>query len=153
METWQVYATAVKVLSASFLQKLYTRSYSLIKSWAAGPWCEKRNRNPLDRIILMLRELDIHGRGDVARAACDIMCEPLGGRFAYFPDAETDKGSIDGEAADATIALGDLVQTCRSALADGEVNGQEKAEIIESLRTVQNELNQMLDVVQSSEKG
>ena len=144
MQSWQVFSYARKILSPGFLQGLYRRSVPLIYSWAASPLNERHDRNPIDRITAMLAELDMRGRGDVSRAAIDIMAKPLGGCFAYFEDAESDKGNIDGEVADVAVALGRLAETCRTAMADGEVNAEERGDILESMRKVYLELGQIM---------
>jgi len=149
MESWQIFSYALDELPSGFLLRLFTRSYPLIQSWAAGPMNEVRHRNPIDRIAIMLAELKKAGRGDVARAAIDIMALPLGGHFTFFENTQSDKGNLDGEATDATIALGRFLETCREALGDDTVSVDELMGILDRLRFVQDELNQIMDVIKS----
>lgn len=150
MESWQVYAYARKTLTPGALQAIYRRSIPLVYGWAAPPTNEIHLRNPIDRIIIMLKELDAAGRDDVARAAIDLMAEPLGGRFEPISKAASDKGSVDGEAADAVVALGKFVEICRKSLKDGHVTKKELGLILEALREVRRELDEIFDVINRS---
>lgn len=75
------------------------------------------------------------------------MAAPLGGRFEPFPVVKSTKGSVDGEAADAAVALGRFISTCREAVKDGSVSIEEQATILESLRIVRQELDEIYDVL------
>jgi len=67
------------------------------------------------------------------------MAAPLGGHFDFFSEAKTDKGSVEGEVADVTISLGRLVEECIASL-PGDLD-----DIMDKLRTVKNELDQLFD--------
>ena len=148
MKSWQIYSYANELSPVGFLQKIYKRSYPLVQSWAANPSTnEVVNRNPIDRITDMLAELKNVGREDVARAAVDIMARPLGGHFAFFKRVKSDKGTLDGEAADASIALGRLLETGRRAIADGAVSREELAEVQDKARLVRRELDEFISII------
>jgi hypothetical protein len=148
MKSWQIFNYAQKLLTPAFLQKHYTRSYSLIQKWAADPCTNSATAdNPIDRITAMLAELDMVGRPDVARAAIDLMARPLGGCFAYKEKAVSDKGTVDGEAGDALVALGELLKMVRKNMADGVTDDVEKQEILEAARKVKRELDELLAVI------
>lgn len=148
IESWQIYHVALKHLSPGYLQKIYTRSTRLIYFWAADPRTTSRTeRNPLDRIRDMLDALDDIGKGDYARAAIDYLAEPLGGRFTDKKQAESDKGTIDGELADICIALGKLGDKAREAVKDGKIDAAEKIQLKEGARTIKREVEQFLDAV------
>lgn len=151
MQSWQIFSYALKTLPKGFLQKLYTRSYNLIQLWAADPaFNDRQARNPIDRITIMLRELDLAGYGHVARAAVDLMAGSMGGCFAPLPGAVSDKGSVDGEAA---VALGELVKKCREAVDDGVVDEAELHGVMEQLRATREEIEQLFDAVRQRRAG
>ena len=100
LQTWQVYHAAHKVLGPK-LSKLYTRSARLVAYWAADPrFCDQVHRNPIDRVGDMLEQLDLLGHGDIARGAVDLLARRLGGGFTETEPSKSDKGTVDGEAAD-----------------------------------------------------
>jgi len=146
MESWQIYHVAHKKLPKGRLQQIYRRSVRLVTYWAANPRdCDVTQRNPLDRIRLMLDELDMAGYGEYARAAIDYMAEPLGGEFAEKTVAVSDKGSVDGEAADLSVAAGTLIGEIRNALEDDRLDTAERIRIKEAARKAVQEIDQLLD--------
>ncbi|WP_319406147.1 hypothetical protein [uncultured Desulfosarcina sp.] len=148
MKTWQIFRAAKKNLPPGVLQSLYTRSSRLIDLWAADPRnCACTARNPIDRIRDMLDAMDTAGDGDYARFAIDYMAEPLGGRFAPFTDGiESDKGTVDGEAVDVTMALSNLVATIRDTMADDRITTAERVRIMQAARIIKDEVDQLLAV-------
>lgn len=146
MQSWQVYHAALKKLPPGMLQNLYRRSSRLIHYWAADPrYCEETKRNPLDRIRDMLDALDAAGAGEFARWAIDYMAAPLSGHFVFNDPATSDKGSIEGEVCDVTIALGKLADEIRFARQDGDIDGQELARIKDYARQLKREVDELLD--------
>ena len=146
IQSWQIYHVARKKLPRGMLQKIYRRSSRLIQYWAADPkYVDKSQRNPRDRIRDMLEQLDLLGFGEYARAAIDYMAEPLGGRFEYIDSATTDKGTIDGELTDITIAFGRLADHLRIATADGTIDPDELITITNAAREMKQEIEQLLD--------
>lgn len=146
MESWQIFFIAHKKLPTGRLQKIYRRSARLVAYWAANPRdCDVTHRNPLDRIRMMLDELNMAGYGEYARAAIDYMAEPLGGEFAEKETSVSDKGSVDGEAADLSVAGGNLINEIRCALEDDLLDTAERIRIKEAARKVIKEVEQILD--------
>jgi len=146
MESWKIYHVAHKKLPSGKLQQIYRRSARLVQYWASDPnYCEENKKNPLDRIRTMLDELDNAGAGDYARAAIDYMAEPLGGCFAEKQAAVSDKGCVDGESVDLTIAGGKLIDEIRFALADDVIDDEERMHIIEYARSLKREVDELLD--------
>lgn len=144
--SWQFYHAAQKVMGRERLSKLYTRSARLVTYWAADPrFVDVRHRNPLDRIRDMIVEMDLLGAGDIARAAIDFLAEPLGGRFVETEPTRSDKGTVDGEAADIAIAAGRLIDNLREALADNSLDAAERIRVKELARVCQSEIDQLLD--------
>lgn len=146
MQSWVIYHVALKRLPPGKLQKIYRRSARLVNYWAADPrYCEETKRNPIDRIQVMLEELDLAGAGDYARAAIDYMAAPLGGHFAFKERAISDKGTIEGEAADITIALGKFVDEVREALADDDISTVERIKIKECAVDVKRQVDELMN--------
>ena len=146
MESWQIYFIAHKKLPQGRLQNIYRRSTRLVAYWAANPRdCDVTHRNPIDRIRIMLDELNMAGYGEYARAAIDYMAEPLDGEFSDKTAAISDKGSVDGEAADLSVASGALVAEIRDALEDDLLNTAERIRIKEAARKAILEIEQLLD--------
>ncbi len=147
MESWQIYFIAHKKLPTGRLQNIYRRSARLVAYWAANPRdCDVTHRNPIDRIRIMLDELNMAGYGEYARAAIDYMAEPLGGEFAEKETSVSDKGSVDGEAVDTSLAASNLIAEIRDALEDDLIDTAERIRIKEAYRKVIKEMEQLLDV-------
>lgn len=145
LQTWQIYHAAHKVLGPE-LSKLYTRSARLVAYWAADPrFTDIQHRNPIDRIGDMLVQLDLRGAGDIARGAVDLLAQRLGGRFTETEPSRSDKGTVDGEAADIAIAAGRLIDNLREALADNALDAAERIRVKELARVCQREIDQLLD--------
>ena len=143
-----IFKIARKKLPAGTVQGIFSRSTRLVDYWAADSrYCEETRRDPIERIRMLLDELDSAGYGDYARAAIDYMSEPLGGRFCDAETAKSDKGTVAGEVMDASICLGSLAQTIDAALADNRISDKEKIEIKGEARRLVVQIEQILDVV------
>ncbi|MBW1730027.1 MAG: hypothetical protein JRH08_00850 [Deltaproteobacteria bacterium] len=155
-QSWEVFSFALHTLGKPALKLIFGKSESMIYSWGTPPTNESHQINPIDRICWMMEALADANRHEIGRAAIDIMAAPLGGHFEYLPGAETDKGTVDGELADSLVALGELADTCRHAVADGRLDSLEREEILEDLREVYLQLAQLLSAIEketSGEKG
>ncbi|KKL95712.1 hypothetical protein LCGC14_1851840 [marine sediment metagenome] len=128
-----------------FLGKIFTQSMRLVYEWAADKNAEYRAKNPLDRVRDVMEGLQIAGQGCHAQNAIDYLSEPLGGEFTGKKRAISDKGTVDGEIADISIAIGDLATEIRAACNDGNIDPDERMKIVCAARKVQNETNQLLD--------
>ena len=147
MKSWQIFKCAHEILPKGAIHNIYRRSTRLVQYWAANPRYAKSLPNPIDHTAALLDELSVFGYGHVARAAIDLMAQPLGGHFQPFAKEKSDKHSLDGEAVDVTVALSKLVETARGALSHGRVERCELTEILEKMRTVKIELDQLFDVL------
>lgn len=144
-ESWRIFKIAKKHLPSGSLQRIYRRSTRLVDMWAANPnHCEITCRNPIDRIRMLLDELDTAGCEEYARAAIDYMAEPLGGHFCSFAEVMPDKGTVDGEIADLFSAGGLFSAKLREALEDGHITSAERIMIKESARKIIKELHEVL---------
>ena len=157
MESWQIFSYAKKVLPVNTVRLIFTRSSkclecwggvardSIDSRWAADPtYCSATERNPIDRVKALITELDRSGYGNVARAAVDIIAEPLGGCFEITKHVHGEKG-VAGEAADTMESLGDLIHKIRGSLSDGKLDKAEKADILDMVRKVKLEIDQLHD--------
>lgn len=166
MDSWQIYHYAKETLPAKIVQHIFSRTTKCIECWtgkkndgtqkkcgtpredidyrwAANPTsCGSIEKNPIDRLRDMLSELKKAGRGDVARAAIDILSEPLGGHFQFNENVSNDK-DVAGEAADTMEALGSLVGKIRESLADGKLDKNEKGEVREMICRLKSEIDQL----------
>ena len=143
-----IFKIARKKLPAGTVQGIFSRSTRLVDYWAADSrYCEETRRNPIERIRMLLDELDSAGYGDYARAAIDYMSEPLGGCFTCTTPSTSDKGTVAGEVMDATICLGNLAKIIEEALADNQISDREKVEIKGEARRMVVQIEQILDVV------
>ncbi|KKN36007.1 hypothetical protein LCGC14_0777840 [marine sediment metagenome] len=141
-----VFAAAKKYLPKGSIQKLFTKSTRLFNMWATDPRTSAIvARNPIDRIRILLNELDDFGQGHVSRAAIDYMAEPLGCHCVEKSGAKSDKGTIDGEVADISIALGNLGSEVREALKNGEIDSDKRRLIVEAARNVKRQVEELLD--------
>lgn len=94
VKSWQFFTGCRRLLGDSCLQKLFKVSLRQIQRWAADPdFAEDTDRNPADRIEVLLSRLMEIGRGDVARAMvsklsitvdCELRCLD-----EVIPDRET----------------------------------------------------------------
>lgn len=165
MESWQIFNYAKKVLPINTIRLTFTRATKCVECWggatrdgidsrwAADPtYCSATERNPIDRVKILLTELDRYGYGHVSRAAVDILAEPLGGHFELNKNINNDK-DVAGEAADAMEALGSLIGIIRESLADGELNKNEKGEVLEQVRRLKSEVDQLYSAACESSQG
>lgn len=156
IKSWQIFHAAKNSLGDVFMNNLYKRSAPLISKWSADPRFASAKgsseRNPLDRIRDMLAALNDAGLEIYARAAVDFLSEPLGGEFSSKKEEKSDKGTVDGELADISIALGNLGAQIREALKDGRIDSVEKIRIKEAARTTKREIEELLDAAGIDEK-
>ncbi len=145
--SWQIFEIAKVHLPKGRLFDIFTQTTRSVYRWAANPRaCAETSRNPIDRIRMLLDEINIAGYGEYARAAIDYMAEPLGGRFTDAGMAVSDKGTVDGEIGDATIAIGRLSEVIRAALEDNEMSSVERIKVKGAARAAMREIEQLLDV-------
>jgi hypothetical protein len=146
IKSWQIFRQAKKKLPKGVLHKIFGKSTRLVDMWSANPsHCEVTARNPLDRLHLLIDELDNAGCEDYARATVDFLSEPLNGQFVPFGDETSDRKDVDGELADLLAAAGEFCARLREVLADGQINTAERIMVKESARNVLKEINQCLD--------
>jgi hypothetical protein len=142
----QIFKIGLKELSDGERHRIFGKSTRYMDMWAADPrFCEVTRRNPLDQLKAFLSALDDHGRADVARAAIEFLAQPVGLRVCSDAAPESDKGSVDGEIADVTRALGRLTLMIESAREDGALETAELIRIKRAAVLLKCECDQLLD--------
>lgn len=140
----QIFKIALHHLPKGRLQKIYTQKTRQIYKWAADPrFCEETARNPIDRVRILLDEINIAGYGDYAREAIDYMAAPLGGRFTDVDPATSDK-DISGEIVDVAVSTGILFNLVRKA-ENGGLDAADRIRIKAAARKAIQEIEQLLD--------
>lgn len=115
LKTWQFFRACRKTLGNSFMQKLYNRGLRQLHRWSADPdFCEDHERNPLDRLKILLARLNEIGREDVALSAVEMLAQAIGCEIcrngeAVVPDQET----IEAECLDDYPALVEFHQAVK----------------------------------------
>lgn len=114
--TWQFYSTCNHVLGMEFMQQLFKRSRTQIYRWAADPDFtaeESSNRNPLDRILVLVSRLRELGRQDVAQSLAARLAHAAGGEFTAAPKPLAHK-PITEEVMDVLPALARYHEVCKN---------------------------------------
>jgi hypothetical protein len=114
--TWQFYSTCNHVLGLDFMQQLFKRSRTQIYRWAADPDFtddSSSNRNPLDRMLVLVSRLCELGRQDVAQSLAARLAHAAGGEFTAQPEIQPHK-SITDEVMDILPALAKYHEVCKN---------------------------------------
>jgi hypothetical protein len=78
IRTHQLYAAAIQSVGMTEMQKLFKRSPTQIYRWARDPdFAEDCERNPLDRMRALLRQLCAAGRVEVAEGAVKLLADAV----------------------------------------------------------------------------
>lgn len=142
----QIFHIARKTLSDGQLHSIFGRTTRYMQMWAADPrYCEVVRRNVLDQVRDFINALDDHGRGDVVRAALEYMVGSLPFKVCDDGGAVSDKGSIDGEIADLTRALGRLATVIEVAREDGVIETDELIRIKRAAGELKRGVDELLD--------
>ena len=104
--SWQFFHACRKVLGDSCIQKIYKRSLRQIYRWSADPtYADQVERNPIDRLKLILEKLCEVGREDIATAGVNMLAEVVGCELRKIDRVEPDQESIEDECLDDYPAL------------------------------------------------
>lgn len=142
----QLFHIINKTLDKGLLHRCFGKSVRYMQMWAADPrCCEVTRRNPFDSAQALFDHLDDHGRIDVVRGALEYMIGNLPLRVVSSDTAISDKGSIDGEIADITRAMGRLATVIEDARADGRIDTTELIRIKREASQLKIEVDQLLD--------
>jgi len=106
LKSWQFFHAARKILGDAFLIKLYSRGKRQIYRWAADPdFTTDHERNPIDRLRVLLSRLCEVGREDVALSGVSMLAEVVGCELKKIEGAEPDGESLEAECLDDYPAL------------------------------------------------
>ena len=101
LKSWQFYHSCRKILGRTFLQKLFQRSQTQIYRWSRDPdFCEDVERNPLDRMQILLERLCEIGREDIAQSAVAMLAHIVGCELRCTDPVHPDKENLEAECLD-----------------------------------------------------
>ncbi len=90
--SWEIMQAMKAAIGASGMQNIFSVGQTQIGRYCRNPeFTADSERNPFDRIRLLLRQADEAGASEAVRAALDFIMEPLGLRVAFVEDAEPDQ--------------------------------------------------------------
>ncbi len=94
MKSWQVFNAARKSLKSKMFAIFGNRTSRMIDYWAQDPaFSAEHKRNPIDRLVMLLRELDQNGMRQVAVSALRLLANAINckviDRNEVVPDKET----------------------------------------------------------------
>jgi hypothetical protein len=117
LKSWQFFLSCKHVLGDVFITSLYNRGARQIYRWSANPDFtsqEGHERNPLDRMQILLERLHERGRTDVALSALALMANAIGYEVIPSTPAIPDKASIEEEMLDDYPSLVKLHNSIRN---------------------------------------
>ena len=107
LETWQVWNALKSILGEAYICKNWKVAPRTLAYWCADPkYVDEVRKNPIDRILEHLKELNIRGRKDIAIACAKLFAEAV---KRDLPPADDeiipDKETIEAECLDDYPAL------------------------------------------------
>jgi len=118
LKTWQFFHSYRKTLGDTFLTKLFNRGSRQILRWAADPdFTTDHERNPLDRMKIILERLSEIGRDDIARGTVSFLAGAIGCELRCLEPAEPDQPTVEAECLDdypAVTRFHDAIRTVES---------------------------------------
>lgn len=100
VETWELMLCARNLLGATTLQKIFQRGQTQINRYCSSPLTEDHQRNPLDRIQIMLSSLCDAGGEEIVRAAVNHLASTIGCRVQEIEALSPDKSTVEEECLD-----------------------------------------------------
>jgi len=101
VETWAMMKAAKDALGATEMQKIFSVGQTQINRYCRNPnFTSDSERNPIDRMRLMLRQMVEQGAEDEARAIVALLCEEIGARPERCQPAEPDRTTLAEECLD-----------------------------------------------------
>jgi len=137
-KTYQMFSACNKILSQVEVGKIFFVGKRSAYLWGANPtYCKSSQRNPIDKIMSLLRSVQEMGRDEVVYGILYYMCDELGYKAYKNEDAvKSDKGSVVMELLDITSAIGELSSNVQEALKDFRVDPEERIELLEKVSAV-----------------
>lgn len=136
LHPWQVFHAANKTLSPGVIAKIFGKA-NVRTAYLYGQdpdFTEQRCKNPLEAIHLMLRQLDLVGRGDVAHCAIAYLQTAL--EDDYLPAVKDLQPTMADEILQDYSAVGRLQELINDGAGLDDVEQAGKAAVEEINRTV-----------------
>lgn len=99
-ESWEMMNFCKEILGVTELQKIFSRGHTQVNRYCMNPKFEDSQRNPLDRIRLLIEKLTKQGQALAARTMLNHLAEPLGCRMQPVEEVVPDKETIEEECLD-----------------------------------------------------
>lgn len=101
VETWAMMKAAKDALGQAEMQKIFSVGQTQINRYCRNPdFTSDSERNPIDRMRLMLRQMIEQGADVEARSIVAVLCDELGLRPERCQIMEPDKDSLESECLD-----------------------------------------------------
>lgn len=98
VESWEMMRDFKQAIGQTEMQKIFSVGQTQISRYCRNPvYTADSERNPLDRLRLLLKEAGEAGATDAVRGALDYIMEPLGLRVMPIIDAEPDQPTTEEE--------------------------------------------------------
>ncbi len=124
LKSWQFFLSCRRILGDTFLTTLYNRGSRQIYRWSSDPDFtspEGFERNPLDRMKILLHRLHERGRSDIALAALSFLSKAIDCQVHPIPIITPDKATIEAEMLDDYPAILRLHEAIRDSEPDEAV--------------------------------
>lgn len=155
LKSWQIFHAIKEEFGKEYLFKLWGfRNARQIYNWCADPReIEGACPNPMDKLQLMLEDLNRIGRRDLALAALRCLARPLGFEVRDPKETVSDKEELALEFLDASTALGEVGRIIQEVLEDGVVDKAEVILIEDAVDKTIDELMQIKDAARKAREG
>jgi hypothetical protein len=131
--TWEFFECSISVLGATWMQKVWSRGYGQLRRWSRDPaFTSDSERNPLDRLKIVLRELREQGHGDVAESSVRMLAHAIGMEVVSTDPPTPEHDTLAEELLDIHPAVVEHALACQ----DGDVGAAEHYER-EAMREIQ----------------
>lgn len=101
VETWEMMQAAKAAIGQTEMQKLFSVGQTQINRYCRNPaFTSDSERNPIDRLQLMIRLMVEQGAEDEARAIVSMLCDEIGARPERCQAVEPDRNTLAEECLD-----------------------------------------------------
>jgi hypothetical protein len=151
LQTNQVFQEANKTLGLGYMAQHWKKSRRQIYSWSADPdHCEVHYVNPLEKIKLMLMEMQVKGEEEIIESALQLLAIPLGYKVSPIktPPHVSKEKSEDNLFKRLFFKLSEILKLFSNHFDKKELNDKEKYEIhivIENFKEDLTELQLLLN--------
>ena len=149
IESWQVFHAIKETLGKEYLLQLYGyRNARNIYAWCTNPkTTEYSSPNPIDKLQVLLEDLNTLGYRNLALATLKCLARPLGFEVRDPRNVETDKKDPQLEFLDVVNAIGEVSKELQIAMEDQVLEEEEKTKVLETIDEAIMQLMQLKDAV------